>query len=374
MLDDVHAADADAVAAFVDGLLRAAPRRLHTILICRGKPPIPLSRLRTVGDVEELTGADLRFSAEETGELLRLETGEAVDPELAERLQASVGGWPAAIRLIAFSRGTAKGAPSRELAGERHEHLLPDYLGEEVLARLPARQRELLLRASLLDRFNVPLLEALATVRGGEPVSRADLERLRALELYREIPGLSETWFAFHPLFREILGDELVRTADADAVADLHRHIAEWFATAGLTRDAVHHFVEAGDLPAAAALIESRLSEAFAREDWQSVASWLRAIPDGGNPREGRSSSWRRHGSRISAVAMPASPRSWRRCATRESATRSPMPSAQRWPYSQTGPTAIPTRRSRPRKMPSRAFPRANAIGMATPTWRSGWP
>jgi LuxR family transcriptional regulator, maltose regulon positive regulatory protein len=279
VLDDVHMADADAVAAFVEGLVLAAPRRLHTILICRGKPPIPLSRLRTAGAVEELTGADLRFSAQETSELLRLETGEVIDPDVAERLQASVGGWPAAIRLLAFSQGSDKGAPSPELAENAHEHLLPDYLGEEVLARLPARQRELLLRASLLDRFNVPLLEALATVRGGEPVSCADLDRLRALELYREIPELSETWFAFHPLFRDILGEELVRTAEPNAVSALHRHIAEWFVKAGLTRDAVHHFVEAGDLPAAAALIESRLSEAFAREDWQSVASWLQEIP-----------------------------------------------------------------------------------------------
>ena len=47
---------------------------------------------------------------------------------------------------------------------------------------------------------------------------------------YREIPGLSETWFAFHPLFREILGDELARTTEADSVAALHWQIATWFA------------------------------------------------------------------------------------------------------------------------------------------------
>jgi LuxR family transcriptional regulator, maltose regulon positive regulatory protein len=279
VLDDVHMADADAVAIFVEGLVLAAPRRLHTILICRGKPPIPLSRLRTAGAVEELTGADLRFSAQETSELLRLETREVIDPDMAERLQASVGGWPAAIRLLAFSRGADTGSRSLEQAGAPHEHVLRDYLGEEVLAQLPYHQRLLLLRASLLDRFNVPLLEAIATVYGGERISRADLEHLRALELYREIPGLSETWFAFHALFRDILSEELARTAEPGAVSALHRHIAEWFVMAGLTRDAVHHFVAAGDLPAAAALIESRLSEAFAREDWQSVASWLREIP-----------------------------------------------------------------------------------------------
>ncbi|MDF2760755.1 MAG: ATP-dependent transcriptional regulator, MalT-like, LuxR family, partial [Thermomicrobiales bacterium] len=215
VLDDFHAAGSGAVAAFVDCLLRAAPRRLHMILSLRGKAPFPLSRLRTMGDVEELTGADLRFSAKETGELLRLETGEAVDSELAMSVQASVGGWPAAIRLIAYSRSASEGVRRREAAGERHEQLLLDYLGDEVLTRLRPHHRDLLLRASLVERFNVPLLETLATVGGGQRVSRADLERLRALELYREIPGLSETWFAFHPLFREILGDELARTTDA---------------------------------------------------------------------------------------------------------------------------------------------------------------
>src|SRR5829696_8842159 len=245
VLDDFHAAGSDAVATFVDCLLRAAPRRLHTILSSRGKAPFPLSRLRTMGDVEELTGADLRFSPDETGELLRLETGEAVDPALAMSVQESVGGWPAAIRLIAYSRRASESVRPREAAGEQQEQLLLDYLGDEVLTRLLPHHRDLLLRASLVERFNVPLLETLATVGGGQRVSRADLERLRALELYREIPGLSETWFAFHPLFREILGNELAHTTDASSVAALHRQIAAWFATSGLTRDAVHHFVEA---------------------------------------------------------------------------------------------------------------------------------
>ena len=157
--------------------------------------------------------------------------------------------------------------------------LLGDYLGEEVLVRLPPAQRDLLLRASLLDRFNASLLGALAMEFEGEPLGRDDLERLRALELFREIPGLSETWFAYHPLFREILRRELERTSEAAAITALRRTIAQWFATEGQTREAVQHLVALDDIPAATALIESRLSDAFAREDWQSVASWLRCIP-----------------------------------------------------------------------------------------------
>ncbi len=278
VLDDVHAADAGAIAPFLAGLLYAAPRRLHTIVSSRANSPFPLSRLRTMGDVEELTGADLRFSPHETGELLRLETGKAVDPALAARVRASVGGWPAAIRLIAMSGATTEGHQPRETGGERQQDLLLDYLGDEILTQLPAPHRDLLLRVSLVERFNAPILEALAAMQGGR-LGRPDLERLRSLELYREIPGLSETWFAYHPVFRDALRHEVERTMDAEAIAELHRSIAQWFAEAGLTRDALQHLVAAGDVSAAATLIESRVTEAFAREEWQSVASWLRSIP-----------------------------------------------------------------------------------------------
>lgn len=278
VVDDFHASGSESASAFIAGLLVAAPRRLHTILCTRTSPGFPLARLRTLGDVEELTGADLRFSPQETGQLLRLELGVQIAPEVEQSVQASVGGWPAAVRLIALSG--ADGTPDeREPLGAIHPRLLDDYLGEEVLNRLPRANRELLLWASLLDRFNPPLLEALAAEQGGEPLRRDEVERLRALELFREIPGLSETWFAFHPLFRDVLRRELERTVDAATIAARRRRIARWFATAGLTQEAVQHLVAVDDIPAAAALIESRLNAAFAREDWQSVASWLRSIP-----------------------------------------------------------------------------------------------
>ena len=62
-------------------------------------------------------------------------------------------------------------------------------------------------------------------------------------------------------MFREVLRRELERTTDAAAIAALHRSIAAWFATAGLTREAVQHLVALDDIPAATALIESRLSD-----------------------------------------------------------------------------------------------------------------
>jgi LuxR family maltose regulon positive regulatory protein len=278
VLDDLHEADTPAVASFVGGLVFAAPRRLHTIICSRVRLPLSLSRLRTMGEVEELTSADLRFSVEETRQLLSLESGTPVDPAQATSVHDSVGGWPAAVRLVALSGETGSaGLPAGERQGPAQ--FLHDYLGDEILAGLSAGHRDLLLMAALVDRFNLPLLQALATGRGGVALRRAEIDQLRALDLFREIPGLDETWFSYHPLFRDILRSELQRTFDDPTIAALRRDIAGWFAASGLTREAVQHLVELGDIPAAAALIAERATAAFAQEDWTSIAAWLAHIP-----------------------------------------------------------------------------------------------
>ena len=231
-----------------------------------------------MGEVEELTGAELRFSPEETGQLLRLETGEPVDQALEASVQASVGGWPAAIRLIALSGASeACSGESRSLNATRSSWATTS--ARRCLTGCPAPTATSSCGHRCWTASTRRSSKRWQTEQGGEPLRRDEVERLRALELFREIPGLSETWFAYHPLFREVLRRELERTMDAAAIAARWRSIARWFATAGLTLEAVQHLVALDDIPAATALIESRLSDAFAREDWQSVASWLRSIP-----------------------------------------------------------------------------------------------
>ena len=202
VLDYFHAADSGSASAFVGGLLHAPPAGC-TRSSAHGANRLSLVSSQDMGDVEELT-ARTSASPRETGQLLRLETGKSVDPVLEESLHASVGGWPAAIRLIALS-GVERSVPAGgELVAERRAQLLSDYLGEEVLtaSASPPRSPPSGIVAGSLQRA---ASGSAGGGQGGEPIRRDDLERLRALELFREIPGLSETWFADHPLFRDVL-------------------------------------------------------------------------------------------------------------------------------------------------------------------------
>lgn len=294
VIDDFHTADSPAVVAFMFGFILASPARLHTVICSRRQPAFALARLRTQGQVEELNASDLRFSPDDTASLLHAIAGVQATPELASRIHEAVGGWPAAIRLLAISLD-AGGAfdASAALSAGPGTALLLDYLGEEVLSQLAATQRNLLLLAALPERFNAGLLAALAA-SFATPCTLADLEALRGLDLFREIPGLDDTWYAYHPLFRETFLRQLTGEHAADLAA-LHHAAAAWFAQAGQTRDAVWHLVQAGDVPAATALITTHLGAAFGREDWQAVSSWLALIPEAtvqSNPALSLASAW----------------------------------------------------------------------------------
>lgn len=279
VLDDLHLAGSEAIMAFIRGLLRAAPRRLHLIVLTRTRPSLPVSRLKAAGELEEIMGVDLRFSVTETAILVQWETGEACTATAAASIQASVGGWPAAVRLVALSNAGDNAAPRIAVPFHRSNHLVLEYVGEEVLASLPDVHRIVLLRAALFERFSLPLLETLNVSQGDPLIGRDAFERLLHLDLFREVPALTEPWYAFHALFREILLQELERTTPAETIVQLRRSAAAWLERRGHVLEAIEVLIQAGDASAAATMVESHVNAAFGCEDWPAVASWLQAIP-----------------------------------------------------------------------------------------------
>ncbi|MCA9879761.1 MAG: hypothetical protein KC442_18335, partial [Thermomicrobiales bacterium] len=278
ILDDLHLAATSRNLAFLDGLLSTAPPGFHLVIATRVPVGLTLARLRMAGELAEVTADDLRFTEAETAALLTGGAGESASPDAVAALHRAVGGWPAAIRLVAGSqpgRGVSLLTPGASAA---QREVLLAYLVEDVLQQLPGWLRELLLRAAVPEQFSFPLLQALATARGNT-LSAADLSRLQALGLSREVPGSDGGWFAFHPLFRDVLVDHLRRSSGEEAVRAVHRLLARWFAAAGETGQAVRHHVAGDDIPRAVALIADRASAAFDRDDWRTVDAWLREVP-----------------------------------------------------------------------------------------------
>jgi ATP/maltotriose-dependent transcriptional regulator MalT/DNA-binding SARP family transcriptional activator len=249
VVDDVHElAPAGSSARFLGDLCRQAPEPLRLVLSSRADPPFPIARLRAQGEVVDIAADELAFGPEEVGALFAELAGDDAG-NVAERLHAATGGWPAAVRLGVEALRVAP--PERRdrvlhtLTGPNSPVIL--WLTEEVLAAEAPEVTDLVQRLAPFDRFTGPLAETL-----GVPGARHLVPSLARRGLL-VVTASEEGWFALHPLLREFASERL--PLEAEEVADLERRAAAWLEDQGRPRDALHCLRRARDWEGVARLL-----------------------------------------------------------------------------------------------------------------------
>ena len=219
------------------------------VLATRRDPQLGLHRLRLAGELTEVRASDLRFTLDETRELLAA-SGIASSDEAIAMLHARTEGWAAGLRLAALSLA-GHPDPERfvaEFSGS--ERTVADYLLAEVLEREPEDVRRLLLRTSILEGVNGALADVLTGTTGSERIL-LELEQANAFVVSVDA---ERSWFRYHELFADLLRLELRRT-DPSAVPGLHRAAAAWLEEHGRVVEAIRHAQAAADWPHAARLV-----------------------------------------------------------------------------------------------------------------------
>jgi len=242
VVDDVHElGPPGAAGGLIESLVREAPARFHLVLASRTELPFPIERLRSQGQVLEVSSVELAFTGSEIAALLRVELGDDA-AGLAEALHEATDGWPAAVRLASEALG-------RVTAGERPDVLsrLPHpggalyaYLATEVFAREPPEIRELICKVAPLDGFTPELLVTLG-VDGAAELLASLSKRGLFLELRRSETG----WFSLSPLVRDFVVTH--RPLPTAELVDLHRGAAAWFESHGYLQEALRSLAASGD-------------------------------------------------------------------------------------------------------------------------------
>jgi LuxR family maltose regulon positive regulatory protein len=276
VLDDYHTVTDTDVNESVAFLVEHLPPTLGLVVATRSDPPFRLGLLRARGELDEVRAEELRFSIEETVELLNemLELG--LLPDDVARLQERTEGWVAGLYLAALSlRGRTDPTEFIAAFAGDNRHIV-DYLGLEVLEGQSEEIRSFLLHTSILDRLSGPLCDAV-TERGG---SEQTLEQIERSNLFLVPLDPSGSWRRYHNLFGELLRHELAR-AEPGLVPELHRRASAWYREAGFTHEAVLHAVEAGDVDEARELIALHWTPFFNLGRIATVTGWLDALPAG---------------------------------------------------------------------------------------------
>lgn len=281
VIDDAHLIPAGEVHDFLNGLLELAPPSLRLLVTARIEPPIALSRFRLRGQVQDIGSAELLFDSDEIRAFLANVSGAGrpVTAAEIETMRRQTGGWAAGLRLVSLRRTADERQARHSAAPPTLDHQLLGPLLSETMASFSPQARRTLLRAAIPESFTATLVHELG---GGEtPYSMVGevLQFASSSGICRPAARDGGDWLEFHPLFRDLLLQQLAQTESPQHVAALHTCAATWFAANGMVDEAISHHLAAGDLAAAVALVEQQAQPALAREELPSIARWLALLP-----------------------------------------------------------------------------------------------
>lgn len=282
VLDDLHHLGDPSISHALHLLLDYAPATLHLAISSRNPIPLSLARLRSQDQTLELDMRDLRFSATESEQFLRLQLG-SVEVREAQRLHELCDGWIAGLQLLAMdlkqrrSEGLVSGRSVLNSSG------FSEYFEREVVSRLLPLDVEKLVLLTACKRFCAPLAAALFGME--DPAAAlaeavALITRLEGASLF-VVPFASaerEPWYRLNPLLREALQGRF-SALTASARRRVHAVAADWFEAQGLIDEAVLHRLQSGQVAIAAELVERCAHELFLRGEVRILAGLLRRLP-----------------------------------------------------------------------------------------------
>ena len=274
VLDDLQELQSSEALSQLELLLDRRPRLLQVVLATRRDPQLGLHRLRLAGELTEVRAADLRFTLDETRELLAA-SGIALSEDAVGMLHGRTEGWAAGLRLAALSLA-GHPDPERfvaEFSGS--ERTVADYLLAEVLQREP-RRREATPAADLDpgtgDRTPRRRPRRCHRVRADPARARAG-ERFRGLRRRRaDVVSLSRT------LRRPAApGAAPHRTGRRGRAAPAR---SRWLEEHGRVVDAIRHAQAAADWPHAARLVADHSFSLSLDGQDATVHALLAAFPE----------------------------------------------------------------------------------------------
>ncbi len=282
VLDDYHLVANKEVDTLLERVVENLPDSLRLIILTRADPPWPLGRWRARGWLSELRDRDLRFSLDETRSFFDAGTRLHLDDETVRILHQETEGWVAGLRLAGLSLEEADRPDrrARQLSGsDRH---IAAFLVSEVLDVQPPEVREFMAVAALLEQFCAPLCDHVLSGPHRCANTHEILARLASRNLFLVPLDEQRVWYRFHHIFREFLLQRVDELVSAELRARVDQRAGEWFAGKGLVEEALRHWVAAGQLDAAAALVGEHLESAVKQDPSRRfLYRWLAIFPPG---------------------------------------------------------------------------------------------
>ena len=283
VIDDLDRLDDnDQACAALEALVLDRPPQVRLVLLSRHRLPLPVDRLRAAGDLADIHFDALRFSTEEARRLLTSLCPDIPAVDLRSMVDRA-DGWTAALKLTALSiRSRQQALATRRLpARGGPDHLIDEYLWQEVLRGERPELIRMLLATAVVGRLNYGLAETLTgRLDAGDLLEEAEDRGLFVTSL--DDGG----WFQVHALVRDMLLSKYARRWPV-GLREQHARAARWFESMNDHLAALDHWREA-DRPAEVLRVLSDVALNLVDTGREEVVSRSRGpgAVRGGRPRD----------------------------------------------------------------------------------------
>ena len=274
VMDDYHLIHSASIHQFLNFLVDYQPQQMHTTIISREDPPLPLHRLRARGQMVDIRQEAIRFTLKETGAFLTSIIGKELTPENIKDVEHRTEGWITGMQLLGISLQEHPNATEFIRSFTGSNRFVLDYLFEEVFNNQNQVVQDFLLKTAVLENLSAGLCEAVT----GHADSGNILTMLDQSNLFLHHLDQSQTWFRYHRLFLDLLKHRLQLSDSIDQVI-LHQNASQWYKDNGFLEEAVDHSLAGCDWASALDLIDQVSGKLLKTGAIATLLGWHQKIP-----------------------------------------------------------------------------------------------
>ena len=259
VLDDYQSiGDSQEIHNALTFLLKHLPDRIHLILISRKTIDLPLSRLRAMRKVLDISWVDLLFSPSEIKQLFTEIFDLSINEAHIEIIYEKTKGWISGLILLSHMLKGRSDEEKENLLGGFKGSMgeFYHYLNENIFEPLTPHEKEFLVKTSILPKLTPDVCNGLLNITdSGKILTRLHANHLFTFSLEGEKEG-----YIYHDLFKDFLGTKLVAETDEKEFRKIHAIAAALYEKNKDYALALDHYLKAERIKEA-----SRLISMFAR-------------------------------------------------------------------------------------------------------------
>ena len=273
------------------------PQGIRVVFVSRHEPPEAFARLRANNKMSFLGWNDIRFTINETGELIKAQKpapnlfrGSKLKAKGADiaQLHKNTDGWAAGLVLLTgVMGGGVSGMAHKEIPGSRSLTLdtssIFDYFASELFEKADIEMQNFLLKTSFLPSMTADMAERLT----GADSAGSILSWLNRNNYFTDRLAGDTPVYQYHPLLREFLLNRAKSKFAPDESVVIQKEAALLLEQSGRIENAARLYCNTGDHDSLARMTIHHARKFLMEGRNKTVEEWMNCLPAGvidGNP------------------------------------------------------------------------------------------